>query len=69
MPIDIITFENNTKENKKKKISELENQINELELNFKNILNKYGLNIDLLLEKQKKVFIIISIQFFFFGAE
>jgi len=61
MPIDIITFENNTKENKKKKISELENQINELELNFKNILNKYGLNIDLLLEKQKKVFIIISI--------
>ncbi|ORX61022.1 hypothetical protein BCR36DRAFT_408006 [Piromyces finnis] len=52
---NFVSSEDNINNNKRNEISKLNNQIHDLEIEFENVLNKYDLNINLLLNKQSKI--------------
>ncbi|ORX82101.1 hypothetical protein BCR32DRAFT_267865 [Anaeromyces robustus] len=55
MPVETINLNNDTIELREKRISELDNQIRNLELNFNEVLKKYQLDIDTLLKKKEQI--------------
>ncbi|ORY75515.1 hypothetical protein LY90DRAFT_665821 [Neocallimastix californiae] len=55
MPIDILLSSNDTETKRMEKISELKNEIQNLELNFNTILKKYKFDVNTLLKKKEQI--------------